>query len=205
MRKLIVALLMIAVLAIPAFSIGWEVGMHATVVPNGQESGANSGGVDPIFGFHLGISPIAILYASVDSLMLPPYMIQGMTGYQDATTQVWVQGYYRPGFLNMFDAGFRLLLGPIAIHATVGVNSIYVYKQAELPAGTGGNWGANLRLGAGLKFGFWGVSLTGTAIFPSFANMFEVFKQLGSDQNRQWALDQIVNGLVPSLMATLYF
>lgn len=200
MRKLIIALLMIAVLAIPAFSIGWEVGMHATVAPNGERDG----GIDPIIGFHVGISPIAILYASWDAMALPPYMIQGMTGRTNEEG-VWVQGVFRPGFLNLFDVGFRFLLGPVAIFTTVGMNNIYVYDQASLPENVGGDWGANLRLGAGLKFGFWGVSLTGTAIFPSFAGMIEVFRQLGSEQNRDWALDQIVNGLVPSLMATLYF
>jgi hypothetical protein len=200
MRKLIIALLMIAVLAIPAFSIGWEVGMHATVAPSGNREGD----IDFITGFHVGISPIAILYASWDALALPPNMISGMTGYSDAEG-VWHQGVFRPGFLNLFDVGFRFLLGPVALFTTVGTNNIYVYKQSDLPEGAGGSWGANLRLGAGLKFGFWGVSLTGTAIFPSFPFLIEVFRQLGSEENRAWALDQIVNGLVPSLMATLYF
>jgi len=199
MRKLVIALLMIAVLTVPTFAIGWEVGIHATVAPSGDAEQS----VDPIFGFHVGISPIAILYASWDALALPPNMIQGMTGFTDENGR-WVQGYYRPGFLNMFDVGFRFLLGPVAIFTTVGTNNIYVYRQSELPD-AGGSWGANLRLGAGLKFGFWGVSATGTVIFPSFGYMVEVFKQLGSADNRQWALDQIVNGLVPSLMATLYF
>jgi len=199
MRKLVIALLMIAVLTIPAFSIGWEVGMHATVVPSGD----GQGGVDPVFGFHVGISPIAILYASWDAIALPPFMIQGMTG-KTADDGRWIEGYYRPGFLNMFDVGFRFLLGPVAIFTTVGTNNIYVYRQAEIEGG-GGSWGANLRLGGGLKMGFWGVSATGTVIFPSFGNMIEVFRQLGSEQNREWALGQIVNGLVPSLMATLYF
>jgi hypothetical protein len=201
MRKLIIALLMIAVLAIPAFSIGWEVGMSATVAPSGDREG----NIDPIIGFHVGISPIAILYASWDALALPPNMIQGMTGYVDPESGAWIQGPYRPGFLNLFDVGFRFILGPVVLTAEVGTNNIYVYRQAELPEGGGGNWGANLRLGAGAKFGFWGVGLSGTAVFPSFGAMIEVFRQLGSEANRQWALDQIVNGLVPSLTATLYF
>jgi hypothetical protein len=190
---------MIAVLAIPSFAIGWEVGMHATVAPGGDGES-----IDPIIGFHVGISPIAILYASLDSLALPPYMISGMTGYQDEGGR-WVEGYYRPGFLNLIGVGFRFILGPVVLSTTVGTNNIYVYKQSELGEGAGGSWGANLRLAALLKFGFWGVGLTGTAIFPSFSTMIEVFRQLGSETNQQWALDQIVNGLVPSLMATLYF
>jgi hypothetical protein len=204
MRKMIIALLMIAVLAIPAFSIGWEVGLNATVVP-GEGGREGEGGVEPVIGFHIGISPIAILYASWDALALPPNMIQGMTTFYDEANATWVQGYYRPGFLNLFNFGLRFILGPVVLYTTVGTNNIYIYKQSDLPAGAGGSWGANLRIGAGAKFGWWGVGLSGTAIFPSFATMVEVFRQLGSEENRQWALDQIVNGLVPSLTATLYF
>jgi len=131
-------------------------------------------------------------------------MIQGMTTSYASDGSI-IQGVYRPGFLNMFDGGLRIILGPVVIVAEVGVNNIYVYHQKDLPAGLKSNFGANLRLGAGLKFGWWGVSATGTAVFPSFQTMLQTFSNLGSETNRAAALDQIVNNLVPSLMATLYF
>jgi hypothetical protein len=193
MRKWIIALMMIAVLTIPAFSIGWEVGLSATISQSGGSGReGEEGGAKPIIGLHVGISPLAILYASVDSLMLPSAAIEGMTGR------------FRPGFLNLIDAGIRLILGPVVVLVEAGVNNIYVYKQDELGE-EGVNWGANMRLGLGLKFGWWGVTATGTVLFASFQSMIDTFSKLGSDSNRNSALEDIKDGLVPSLMAVIYF
>lgn len=185
MRKLIVAILLVAVVALPGFSLGVELGVSVTPIPAGD-----GGDVEMAFGSHIGISPFAILYASWDALVMPPGVIGSWTGY------------YRPGFLNLFDAGLRLVLGPIVVLAEIGVNNVYVYKQGtEDIAGLG----ANLRLGAGLKFGMWGVTLTGTSVFPTMEALIDTLKGLVADESRNWAVEQLVSGLVPSLMAVIYF
>lgn len=202
MRKLIIALLMIAVLALPAFAkVGWEVGLSGTPIPNRQ-----GGDAEALFGFHFGLSPWAILYASWDSLVLPPSMVSGMTGEYDEEKKTNVGGYYRPGFLNLFDAGLRLIIGPVVAHVEMGVNQIHVYDPTtSIGVANAGGFGANLRLALGLKFNWWGVSVSGTYVAPTMKDLVDTLKGLAAESTRKWALDEIANGLVPSLMVMLYF
>jgi len=86
------------------------------------------------------------------------------------------------------------------------MNNIYVYRQGDLQ-GLENNFGANLRLGAGVKFDWWGVNLSGTAVFPSFQRMIGTIKGLAatSDDVRNAALQKIGDSLVPSINVTVYF
>ena len=158
--------------------------------------------MDTITGFHVGYA-WTILYGSWDALAMPAQFISNMTGDWDAANNVYVDGPYAPGFLNLFDVGIRLIIQPFVLYTEVGTNKIYVYKNL----GGGGDFGANLRLGAGLRFGFWGVSLSGTAVFSSFQQLTQtvkgVFAQDTAIQNQ--AISAIGQNLVPSLNFTLYF
>ncbi len=202
MKKFLVPLaaLLLLALAVPAAFAEVELGLSATPVPGGQ--GTTSTEADMITGFHVGYN-WGILYGSWDALAMPPRFISNMTGSWDSVNNVYVEGPYVPGFLNLFDVGLRVILQPFVLYTTIGVNDIYVYKNL----GPGGNFGANLRLGAGLRFGFWGVSLSGTAVFPSFGSMVQTLKQLVAQDAaiRNQAVSVIGDNLVPSINLTFYF
>jgi hypothetical protein len=196
MKRLLIPLLVLCMiaLAVPAFA-QVELGMSWTPVPGGQGSS-----VDSITGFHVAYR-WTVLYLSWDSLVMPPVLIQNMTGYWDPNKQQYVSGPYLPGFLNLYDVGLELMLRPFVIYAEVGTNTIYVYNAN--PAG--GGFGANLRLGGGLTFGWWGLNLSGTAVFPTFAAMTETLKKLASSETRDAALKQIGDNITPSINLTFYF
>lgn len=185
MRKLIIAILLVAVVALPAFTLGVELGVSATV-PLGGEADE----MEVIPGFHVGLGFLAVLYASWDSLVMPPNVIGSWTGY------------YRPGFLNLYDVGLRLVLGPIVALLEIGVNNVYVHQGGTQDIG---GLGANLRVGLGLKFGTFGITATGTSVFPTMEGLVDTLKALVPEDSRNWAVDQLVKGLVPSLMAVIYF
>jgi hypothetical protein len=187
MRKLIVAILFVAVIALPGFSLGVDFGISGTL-PTSALSG-NFSASDIIPGFHVGISPWFILYASWDSLVMNSGAIGGLTGT------------YLPGFLNLYDAGLRIILGPIVVLVEAGINNVYVYKQGV----TGANGlGANLRVGLGLKFKWWGITATGTSVFPNFTNLVDTVKGLFYPDSQRLSLYYILNGLYPGVMAVIY-
>ena len=138
--------------------------------------------------------------------MIPPYIIRDITTVVE--DDVIVQdGFYRPGFVNFFDVGVRLVLFDMLVgFAGLGVNTLYIYEQDNLPeADQPGGFGANLRLGAGLKINdSLGVDLTGTALFPSFDKMLDVLGDLSSTSEavNQAALNQIK--LFPTVMLVWY-
>jgi hypothetical protein len=111
--------------------------------------------------------------------------------------------YDRPGYLNLYDAGVRFSIGPVIAYAEIGLNSIYVYKQETV--GFNPNFGANLRLGVGARFGWIGVNVSGTSVFPSFDYMVGTLKGLVSETTRKTSLGEIRDTLVPSLNVTMYF
>lgn len=189
MRKtVLIAALLVLAMATPVFA-DLELGLSWTPILG--EDNQIEEDMESITGFHVGYQWWGIFYATWDSLVMPPGEIAGITGYK------------RPGFLNLFDAGLRLRLGPIIAYTTAGVNTLYVYKQDEL-AGFDPDFGANLRAGAGLKFGWWGVNVSGTTVFPSFDRLVQTLAALGTE-DRDIAIDKIVNGLIPSINLTLYF
>jgi len=168
-----------------------EIGISATIDP--AEANDPDAELVPIPGFHLAYQWWGIFYASWDAMVLPPNLVNDLTGY------------LRPGFLNLFDAGIRIRLGPIIAYATAGTNNIYVYRQAELKD-FNPEFGANVRIGAGLKFGFIGVNLSGTTVFASFDRLARTFQNLrGTPSEQRAAIDTIVSGLIPAINVTLYF
>jgi hypothetical protein len=179
------------ILAVPAFSNELELGLSWTPLP-GADQNSPEGELDSITGFHIAYNWWAVMYASWDSLVMPPFIIQEWTGYK------------RPGFLNLYNIGVRFTLGPVVGYATAGMNNIYVYKQEQL-GGIDNNFGANLRLGAGLKFNWWGINLSGTAVFPTFDYMVNTLKGLAAESTRNVSLAKIGDALVPSINLTFYF
>jgi len=197
MKRLLIPLLALCLIAfaVPAFA-QVELGMSWTPVQGGQ--GANSTQVDSITGFHVAYR-WTVLYLSWDSLAMPASMIENRTGYWNG--DVYVPGTYLPGFLNLYDVGLEFMLKPFVLYAEVGTNSLYVYQNAP----GGGSFGANLRLGAGLRFNWWGLNLSGTAAFSDWKTMTDTLKQLASSETSNEALKAIGDALVPSINLTLYF
>ena len=200
MKRLLIPLLVLCLvaLAVPAFA-QVELGISYTPVPGGQGTpGAGNTTVDTITGFHVAYR-WTVLYLSWDSLAMPSSSIENMTGYWNGDT--YVAGPYLPGFLNLYDVGLEFMLRPFLLYAEVGTNSIYIYQGAP----GGGNFGANLKLGAGLRFGWWGLNLSGTAVFSSFSVLADTLKQLASSETANTALTTIGDNLVPSINLTFYF
>lgn len=185
-RTAIVLVLLIAVFAAPLAAQNLELGASFIPTAPPEES------LEFIWGSHLGYKVLAILYGGWDALVVPPHMIQDWTGY------------YRPGFLNLFDAGLRLDLGPLVGYATVGLNRIYVYRQDPDGLRFDDDLGANLRVGAGLKFGSWGLVLNGRSLFPNMDELADTLRALGDPGTRDRAFARIQDGLIPSLVVTLY-
>lgn len=204
MKKLLVllAVVLLVAFAVPAAFAEVELGISATPIPvqNGDQTD-----VKTITGFHVGYA-WAILYGTWDSLAMPAQFISNMTGHTDTTQTpaVYVAGPMVPGFLNLYDIGFRFMIRPFVLYAEIGTNSIYVYQPDQHP-GFGGDFGANLRLGAGLRFGFWGVNLSGTSVFGSLDELVTTLGGLGAKSTRDAAVSALTKSLVPSLNVTFYF
>ena len=162
-----------------------------------QESGLTS--------FHAGYSFWWLFYASWDSFIMPPYLVESMTGSLE--NDVYKEGYYRPGFLNMYDVGIRIHLGPVMGFATVGVNTLYVYRQDEDMLDVGENIGANLRLGLGARFDWWGITASISSIQPSIDQAVMIIENMssGDDYLKTQAEEMFLANLVPSIMLVMYF
>jgi len=201
MKKILLPLAAVVLLALaaPAFAeielgISWTQSTDTNVQMVGQTQVS-----DTILGFHVAYGWF-ILYGAWDSLALPGYMIEALTSYVDPLTGEPIAGFRVPGFLNLYDVGIRLVLQPLVVSATIGTNSLYLYGGKRFD-----KMGANFRLGAGLKFGWWGLSISGTSVFGSMDDLTAVLAGLGSTEKRSWALEQLTGGLVPSLDLTFYF
>ncbi len=187
----------------------WELGLGYTPLSDEeiaedatfQESGLTS--------FHLGYTFWWLLYATWDSFILPPYLVESMTSVLENDTGTYREGYSRPGFLNMFDVGIRLDLGSVMAFATIGVNSLYVYRQDEDKLEVGNEIGANLRLGAGARFDGWGITATISSIQPSIEQAVMIIENIVSPESnsylRQQAEEMFMKNLVPSIMLVIYF
>ena len=193
MRRTVLTVAVVVLLLIisaPVYSNELELGLSWMPVPTDENQTEDA--VDSITGFHVGYVMLNFLYGSWDALVMPPSIISQWTGL------------YRPGFLNLYDVGIRLQIKPVVVHLGIGLNNVYVYRQGDVQA-LENNMGANLRLGAGLRFDWWGIGLTGTAVFPSFDYMVDTLKGLVPDSSRQFAMQKIVDSLVPAIALTLYF
>ena len=201
MRKAVLAaVVLLLLMTAPAFSLigpgEIELGLSWTPLEADQSAGpdAEEDALDAMTGFHVGYVLWNFLYLSWDSLVAPPSLISDWTGFS------------RPGFLNLYDAGIRFLIKPVLGYVTIGMNNIYVYRQGDLQ-GLENNFGANLRIGAGVKFDWWGVNLSGTAVFPSFQRMIGTLKNLAATNSdiQNAAVQAIGDSLVPSINVTVYF
>ena len=189
-------------LGISLFPINWgNEDNEGTMITDDDEAFINNW----LFGFHIARS-WGLFYASWDSFVLPPHVIQDITTLIEDDVVVR-EGFYRPGFVNFFDFGLRLsLLNVLVGFAEIGVNTLYMYKQDELPEDQRpGKFGANLRLGAGLRVNeSFGITLTGTALFPIFNKMLDVLGNLASEDSyvQEAAKDQIK--FFPTVMLVMY-
>ncbi len=207
-KILAIAVVLILAMIIPAFADQIELGMSLT--PIEAETDANDPNYNPdqetmLPGFHVGYRFAFLGYLSWDSYVMPPEYITNMTATYDPDTDMFYPGPFRPGFLNTWNLGLKLVLGPLVGYSTVGVNTIYVYKQDEyMDESFNANFGANWKVGAGLKFGNWGLTLDMMAIFPSMDTMFQEIDLLfnGSPEEQAAAEERIQ--FLPSLVATLY-
>jgi hypothetical protein len=196
MKKIVIltAVGLLFISTLPLFAQNsFELGISFTPILSEDKGYESEEGkeLNAMLGFHAAYSWL-IFYGAWDSLAVPPPTILSWTGYAN-----------RAGFLNLFGVGIRLLLGPFALYSTIGVNTLYVYKQDELED-LNSDFGANLRIGAGLKFGIWGVNASGTAVFPAFDDIVNLFKDLADPQLRDWAIDKLMSRIVPSINLFLY-
>lgn len=190
-RNVLLGLLLVVLVATPQLFAEDNLEVGASFVPTSSPEDEEP--LEFIWGSHLGYRFWGIFYAGWDALVVPPHIIQDWTPF------------YRPGFLNLFDAGLRLDIGPIIGYATLGVNNLYVYRQDEDNLTFNDDLGANLRLGVGLKFNHaWGVSLQGRSIFPSMDDLIYTLRGLGDPEARPFVVRRIRDGLIPALVVTLY-
>jgi len=194
MKKLMMITLIFFLLGgMSLFADEIELGMSVTPIPGEVEKGeSESDDVEVMPGFHAGYSFLGILYGSFDALVAPPSMINGMTGF------------YRPGFINLIDAGFRFKLGPVMLLTTVGVNQLYVHNQDDLEGDWESDLGANLRLGAGYRRKHLGVTVTATQTFNNFDAVVDTIGGLFDDERRDNAVARLTNGLIPTISVVLY-
>jgi len=193
MKKLLVplAVILLLALAVPAAFAEAELGIGLTP---GQIAGNTDPNADPLLNFHIGWS-WNILYFSWDAYAMPDYWTYSNTTYVDPNYGDIIPGYLVPSFLNMFDVGVKIVLRPFIGYAEVGPNFLYLRGGQSY-----GKVGVNVRLGAGVKFGWWGINLSGTQVFASWYDLRAAFKQAGYGD---WSY--ITQGMTPTLNFTLYF
>jgi hypothetical protein len=190
MKKLLLplAIALLLALAVPAAFADAELGIGVT--PTGGSSGAG----DALTSFHVGYS-WTILYFSWDAYAMPDYWVYNATTYVDPNSGYTVNGYNVPGFMNLFDVGLKLTLQPFVAYAEVGVNYLYLRGGQTYP-----NVGVNARLGAGLRFGWWGVDVSGTQVFASWSDLTAAFAAAANSNTAP-----LLEGLLPTINFTIYF
>ncbi len=201
------AVILILAMIIPAFADQIELGMSLTPLAPDKNSYNGEQQESMLPGFHVGYRFAFLGYLSWDSYVMPPEYITDMTATYDSATGTYMPGPFRPGFLNTWNLGLKLVLGPLVGYSTVGVNTIYVYKQDEYQydgKDFNSNFGANWKVGAGLKFGNWGLTLDMMALFPSFDSMQKDLSDLFSDDKQLSTAAEEKIKFIPSLVATLY-
>jgi hypothetical protein len=208
-RRILIPVVALALLATPAFA-QFDLGLTATVPL--AATADPSAQVEALPGFHFGYGFLWLFYGSLDSIVLGPQTVQSMTKRVQELEGGGIYetaGYYRPGFLNLADVGARLIIGPFVAAAQFGLNSLYIYKQQEILAENPNfqsGFGANFQVTGGLRFGFWGVSVIGTAVFPDMTSAIRSVSRLvaNSEAERTLAFNQIVQRMIPTLAVVLY-
>ena len=196
MRKILLplaAILLIAA-AVPTFADRgeWELGLGWTP----SQDIVNQ----TILNFHVAYA-WSILYLSWDAYAMPAYWVYNATTYTDPWTGTTYDGIPNPGFLNLFDVGVRFYVRPVIAYAEIGTNLLYIYggQIYKSPDGSSGV-GVNARAGIGVRFGWWGVNVSGTQVFATWNDMKAAF---GQAANGNWS--KLTYGSVASFNATLYF
>ena len=171
-----------------------------------------------IKSFHVGLSWWWLFYASWDSLVLPPYVTKALTTsiVIDESGAFERPGAAVPSFLNLFNLGIRPKIGPIIVFATAGINHMWIYGDSQEPnpyrstaEGEEANTalGVNFRLGAGLAFGWWGITASGTIVFSDFDEMAADFDTLAGTHEEaiERVQAKLLAGMIPSLGFNIYF
>jgi len=166
-----------------------------------------------IKSFHVGFTWWWLFYASWDSLILPPYLVQEMAATKGGTGEniYYTPGPLVPGYLNLFDLGIRPRIGPLLAFAEVGINHMWIYGDSwgENPyrADADTSVGVNARIGAGIAFDWWGIVASGTMVFPDFDAMAADFDTLsnGSDYAKNLVVEKLVGSIIPSIGFNVYF
>jgi hypothetical protein len=189
MKKLLVPLAVIALLAfaVPSAFAEWELGMGWSPYSSSQSASYDPSALSKIINFHVGYS-WSVLYASWDAYAMPDYWVYSATNSGG-------NGYYAPGFLNLWDVGLKFVLRPIIGYIEVGPNSLYIYG-----GNFGGGFGVNARAGIGFKFGWWGINLSYTQVFATWNDLGYAFDQAFHGNG-----NPLLAGGVPSLNVAIYF
>ena len=201
MKKLLLPLaaILLLALAVPAFA-DWELGLGISPSTNTSPS-TDPNQTNAILNFHVAYA-ISILYFAWDAYAMPSYWVYNATTYIDPVNGWIYPGADVPGFLNTFDIGVRIILRPIVLYGEIGTNLLYLYGGSiyKDPQGNPGV-GVNARLGAGVRFGFWGINLSGTQVFATGADMRAAFDQAINHGNTR----DLTAGSVLTLNFVLYF
>ena len=105
--------------------------------------------------------------------------------------------------LALANAGLHLRLGRIVAYTTTGLNVIYSrISDSGSPLTLSGT---NLRAGAGLRFGWWGVNLSGTVLFESGEVMKQTVTDLIRDDRRDLIVASVVERTLPAVNLVIYF
>ena len=145
---------------------------------------------------------MSILYFSWDAYAMPSYWVYNATTYIDPSSGWVYPGADVPAFLNLFDVGLRIIIRPVVLYAEVGGNVLYLYggQIYKDPTGSYGV-GINAKLGAGVRFGFWGVNISGTQVFASWSDLRSALDQAV----HHGSTSELTQGSVLSLNFVLYF
>lgn len=194
--SLFILTVVLACSALPAFS-DWELGVSWTPVPNAIAT-ANPR-VDSMGGYHIGYAN-SIFYASWDFFTVPETIVENWTAYYDEENDIFYPGFRDEGYLNLYDVGIRLALRPFVCFAEAGLNNLFVHGEGFMPGG----FGANLRLGVGARFDWWGVTFVGTSMFTTWDELCRTLGAFGAPETRVAAWDAVQASLVPSVMLIWY-
>jgi len=83
----------------------------------------------------------------------------------------------------------------VLVYAEAGANNLYVYGGEDYA-----NIGVNARAGVGLKFGWWGINVSGTQVFSSLTDLSAA---VSDATHGNWST--LTGGSMVSLNFAIYF